>query len=133
MISTLFVYGTLVSSHGHEMGQRLRQEALLLGPASVAGRLHRISWFPGLRPPQGPTDVVNGEIYRLADPAMSLAWLDEYEGIAPGTASVAEPSMYARVVSPAQTSIGTTVDCWVYVYQLAAADDTWIADGIWRG
>ena len=133
MIPFIFVYGTLVSSHGHPMGSRLRQEALLVGPAQVAGRLHRISWYPGLRPAEAATDRVHGEVYKLADPKAALAWLDEYEGIAPGAASVAKPDMYARVVCPATTTVRTTIDCWLYLYQLPAAAGTWVPDGIWRG
>ena len=34
----LFVYGSLVAAAAHPKGARLRQEALFLGPATIAGR-----------------------------------------------------------------------------------------------
>ena len=44
----LFVYGTLLSSVDHPMARRLGREADLLGPATFAGRLYRVSWYPGM-------------------------------------------------------------------------------------
>ena len=83
----LFVYGSLLTALDHPMGRRPRAEAALLGPATVRGRLYRVSWYPGFVPGGRDDDVVHGEVYRMADPTASLAWLDEYEGIARGALS----------------------------------------------
>jgi hypothetical protein len=40
----LFVYGSLMSTAGHAMGERPRREARLVGEATIRGKLHRISW-----------------------------------------------------------------------------------------
>jgi gamma-glutamylcyclotransferase (GGCT)/AIG2-like uncharacterized protein YtfP len=133
MIRLLFVYGTLVTSHGHPQGQRLRAEALLLGPATIGGRLYRVSWYPGLRPPIAATDIVHGEVYELADPARSLAWLDEYEGINQGGSSAAPAADYTREVRDVAMSDGTPRRAFVYLYQRPRTSDVLIPDGIWRG
>ena len=49
----LFVYGSLVAAAAHPKGARLRQEALFLGPATIAGRLYRVTWFPAILPAEG--------------------------------------------------------------------------------
>jgi gamma-glutamylcyclotransferase (GGCT)/AIG2-like uncharacterized protein YtfP len=80
----LFVYGSLLSSIAHPSGERLRSEARLIGAASMPGRLYRVGWYPGLVAGAAGASRVHGEVYELADPARSLAWLDEYESIVPG-------------------------------------------------
>ena len=75
----LFVYGTLKSTFRNRYARRLRREALLAGQATMPGRLYRIRWYPGMRPPRVSADVVTGELYRLRQPAKVLEVLDEYE------------------------------------------------------
>jgi gamma-glutamylcyclotransferase (GGCT)/AIG2-like uncharacterized protein YtfP len=133
MLRLLFVYGTLVTSHAHPQGHRLRAEALFLGPATIAGRLYRISWYPGLRPPDAPTDIVHGEVYELNDPAVSLAWLDEYEGINQGASSAAPAADYTREECTVTMANGTPRLTQVYLYQRPQTTDVHIPDGRWRG
>ncbi len=80
----LFVYGTLLSTAGHPMGDRLRREARLIGEASIEGQLFSLGKYPGLVEAAGSGARVHGEVYALNAPAASLAWLDAYEGIVPG-------------------------------------------------
>lgn len=115
------------------MGGRLRREARLLGPAHMAGRLHKVSWYPGLRPAELATDVVHGELYLLADPAHALRWLDEYEGIRPGGTSAAASDEYIRAERPVTLADGTIVVANVYLYQRPLPLSTWMRDGRWRG
>jgi gamma-glutamylcyclotransferase (GGCT)/AIG2-like uncharacterized protein YtfP len=133
MTRLLFVYGSLLTAHAHPQGHRLRAEALLLGPATIAGRLYRVSWYPGLRPPIAPTDTVHGEVYELNDPAHSLAWLDEYEGITQGGGSGAPPDVYARVERNVHLADGSTRCVLVYLYQHPLPPDAFIPEGRWRG
>jgi gamma-glutamylcyclotransferase (GGCT)/AIG2-like uncharacterized protein YtfP len=133
MSACLFVYGSLVTAHAHPQGHRLRAEALLLGPAEIAGRLYRVSWYPGLRPPGDPADTVHGEVYQLNDPARSLAWLDEYEGITQGGSSGAPPDVYARVERDVTMADGSTRRALVYLYLVDLPADARIPDGRWRG
>ena len=69
----LFVYGSLTTAAPHPMGERLRAEASLIGPATILGRLYKISWYPAMVASTDPNDVVHGEAYRLHDPEQSLS------------------------------------------------------------
>ncbi len=129
----LVVYGTLVTSHAHPQGNRLRAEALFLGAATIAGRLFRISWYPGLRPPERSTDIVHGEVYDLNDPANTLAWLDEYEGISQGGSSAAAGDAYTREERTVIMADGTPRHAFVYLYHRPRTSDVLIPDGRWRG
>lgn len=73
----LFVYGTLRSEFDNRYARLLRKQATLLGRASVAGAIYRISHYPGYR--AEPVGEVHGELYELHDPA-TLETLDDYEG-----------------------------------------------------
>ena len=128
----LFVYGSLVAAASHPKGARLRQEALFLGPATIAGRLYRVTWFPAMRPAIGPADWVHGELYRLSDPIRSLVWLDAYEGITPGGSSAAAPDKYFRAERPVTVSDGAIQSAWVYFYQQPLPAASHMPDGIWR-
>ena len=129
----LFVYGSLVKAHAHEMGERLRSEAQWMGAATIPGRLYRIDWYPGLRPAQGPSDRVTGEVYRLRNVTHSLAWLDEYEGLVPGNLSAAASEKYCRENCEVQLTDGTKMRAWVYQYLQPLPEEAFIPDGIWRG
>jgi gamma-glutamylcyclotransferase (GGCT)/AIG2-like uncharacterized protein YtfP len=129
MNAHLFVYGSLMSTAGHPMGARLRREARLLGPASICGRLYRVSWYPGAVESGDPAHRVHGELYALDDPARSLAWLDAYEGIAPGSRESGE---YTRDERPALLASGEPVTAWVYLYRKPVDPAHLVADGRWR-
>lgn len=129
----LFVYGSLVTTAGHPQGHRLRQEALLVAPATLAGRLYRVSWYPALRPAETATDRVHGEVYRLSDPVKSLAWLDQYEGITQGGDSAAASDEYSRVEHPVTLANGDSLSAWVYQYRRVLPETARVADGVWRG
>jgi gamma-glutamylcyclotransferase (GGCT)/AIG2-like uncharacterized protein YtfP len=130
VLATLFVYGSLLSASVHPNARRLAGEGTLLGPATVGGRLYAIAWYPGLveEGVGSSAERVTGEVYRLADPAGSLPWLDRYEGLEPGTLTGAD---YARVVRPVHLATGETIEAWVYLYTAAIHGCTVIADGRW--
>jgi len=126
----LFVYGSLLSAIGHPSGERLRSEARLVGAASMPGRLYRVGWYPGLvEAPEGDSRV-HGEVYALADPAASLAWLDQYESIVPGQEASNE---YVRAERAVQLASGQEVTAWVYLYQRDVTGVQLVADGRWVG
>ncbi len=103
----LFVYGTLRSEFDNPYAKLLRAHAERVGPATVAGSIFRIAHYPGYRPE--PAGVVQGELYRLADPAATLQVLDEYEG-----------AEYERV----PLEIG-----WIYQYRTQPPDSVRIVSG----
>ena len=69
----------------------------------------------------------------MADPAKSLAWLDEYEGLTAGGTSVASSDQYMRVERSVTQADGSTLTTWVYLFQLTLPSSAHISDGIWRG
>ena len=129
MPDLLFVYGTLMSHTGTPKARQLMAEADSLGAASIAGRLYRIDWYPGLVPGEGR---VHGEIFRLRTPAASLEWLDAYEGIVPGDGGQNRHE-YERVRRPVTLADGRVVEAWVYLYLRDVSAATPVADGRWAG
>jgi gamma-glutamylcyclotransferase (GGCT)/AIG2-like uncharacterized protein YtfP len=128
MNARLFVYGTLLSRARHPMGARLQREALLLGAATMPGRLYNLGRYPGMVEAAGPEPLVHGELYALEVPATSLEWLDAYEGIVPGKP---ESSPYARVERPALLASGETLDAWVYLYRKSVEARPEVPGGHW--
>jgi gamma-glutamylcyclotransferase (GGCT)/AIG2-like uncharacterized protein YtfP len=126
----LFVYGSLLSAIGHPSGERLRSEARLVGAASMPGRLYRVGWYPGLVEAGAGAARVHGEVYALADPASSLAWLDEYESIVPGKQASNE---YMRAERALQLASDQDITAWVYLYQWDVTGVQLVADGRWIG
>lgn len=125
----LFVYGTLLSSVDHRMSRRLGREADPVGEATFAGRLYRVSWYPGLVDGDDG-DVVHGELVRLHDPARALVWLDEFEGVTRGDSSVTGPDDYQRAERPVQTP-AKTATAWVYLFCGKLSGLTRVDDGRW--
>ena len=115
----LFVYGTLKSGFRNRYARRLRREARLLGRARMPGRLYRIRWYPGMRPPRDPEDVVTGELYRLRQPSKTLTALDEYE------------ERYARELHRATLENGQEFRAWVYMYRQRRPEDSRVRNGDW--
>ena len=124
----LFVYGSLMSSAGHPMGERLRREARLIGEATILGCLYRISWYPGVVASRDPGERVHGEVYALDNPARALAWLDEYEGIVLGGP---KPVEYQRLERPVRLPSGDEIMAWVYLYRAEVAGLNAIPGGRW--
>ena len=124
----LFVYGSLMSTAGHRMGDRLWAEARLVGAATIQGRLYRVSWYPGAVDSADPEQRVHGEVYALGDPDHALAWLDAYEGIVPGSEELGE---YRRLQRPARLATAEEIVAWVYLYQNDVAAFTPVPDGRW--
>jgi gamma-glutamylcyclotransferase (GGCT)/AIG2-like uncharacterized protein YtfP len=129
MNPNIFVYGSLMSSSGHPMGDKLRREATLIGQATIQGRLYRVTWYPGLVDGETADERVHGEVYALRDAAASLRWLDEYEGI---DAAKPASSQYRRVERPVRIAAGQDAIAWVYLYQGDCAALSRIAEGRWR-
>jgi len=128
MNSYLFVYGSLMSTARHRMGARLHREARRVGAATMQGRLYRVSWYPGAVDSTDPTQRVHGEVWALDDPKRALAWLDEYEGIAPGRGEGGE---YRRLERRVRLATGAELTAWVYLYQREVTRLAALPDGRW--
>jgi gamma-glutamylcyclotransferase (GGCT)/AIG2-like uncharacterized protein YtfP len=117
----LFVYGTLQSSFRNKFARLLRQQAKLLGPATIRGRLFGLRRYPGLRPALEPNQWVTGELFRLRQPARTLPVLDAYEDI-----------QFRRVRRRVYLSDGQEIRCWVYLYNKALPPHRLIPSGEWH-
>ena len=115
----LFVYGTLKSCFRNRYARQLRREATLMGRATMPGRLYRVRWYPGMRPPRASGEVVMGELYRLRKPSKMLEVLDEYE------------ENYRRELRRATLANGRTRQCWVYMYRFPLLERRRVASGEW--
>ncbi len=124
----IFVYGSLMSTAHHPMGERLRAEARLISPATIQGRLYRVSWYPGVSETTNPEQRVHGELYALDTPGRALAWLDAYEGFAPGSRESGE---YTRVERPVRLNSGEEITAWVYLYQKDVSQLPLVVGGRW--
>lgn len=129
MVDHLFVYGMLLSSVRHAVGERLRGEADLVGSATFQGRLFRVSWYPGVVDGE-PGDVVHGEVWRLHDPDATFDWLDEFEGVTRTSGSVTQPDEYTRETRTVTGPAGP-VDAWLYMYARDASDLVEVRSGRW--
>ena len=122
--SHLFVYGTLRRFLAGRAAKELLQQATLLGPAQMPGRLYLVGeHYPGLVP-EGDGQVI-GELYRLPE-AMSLEELDEYEGCSAGDS---EPHEFVRTMGEAALPGGERVQTWYYRYNLPVQDNQRIPSG----
>ena len=136
MNRNLFVYGTLKLSATMRMGSeqraRLASEGRLQGEATMQGRLFDLGQYPGALDSSNPHDRVLGEVIELEDPAKSLRWLDEYEGIQPGPTSGSEYTREERAVllQLPDNSI-RKMTAWVYIYAWDVSRGRLIETGRW--
>jgi gamma-glutamylcyclotransferase (GGCT)/AIG2-like uncharacterized protein YtfP len=128
MNAHLFVYGSLLARLCHPMGTRLRGEARLVGAATIQGRLYSLGRYPALIESEDGAYPVHGEVYVLADPASSLAWLDRYEGIVPGKPG---ESPYGREERPVRLATGTSLIAWVYLFRRSVKMRPEVPGGRW--
>ena len=118
----LFVYGTLQSGFKKNRYARyLAQNADLVGPARIPGRLYALKRYPGLRPPQSDDDWVTGELYRLRTPVPTLRTLDAYEA-----------TEYRRVRRLTTLEDGRQVRCWTYIFWQPLPRHRRVEAGTWR-
>ncbi len=87
----------------------------------MPGRLYRIRWYPGMRKPLDPKDLVTGELYRLLQPSKTLEVLDGYEG----------EHHYRRELHVATLENGQHFQAWVYMYRQPRPEDCRVASGEW--
>lgn len=117
-VEHLFVYGTLRSGSGHPMHEVLAAAAEKVGAATVAGRLYRIDWYPGLVT-DADAGEVHGDLWRLRDRAV-LHTLDDYEG-----------DEYERRTVEVVATAGERIAAFAYVFTAAVEDLVLIASGDW--
>ena len=108
----LFVYGTLLTNTESEIARFLSKNSRLLGEFQTYGQLYDLGAYPGLTEDASQTNVVSGRLLELVNPSLTLARLDQYEGIVPGRE---EESEFRRaLVQVYQNEQAQTA--WVYLY-----------------
>lgn len=128
----LFVYGTLMSAasgeKGREARRRLAREARPLGPATMPGALYDLGRYPGFVPGGDAGRLAHGELFEIADAALTFSWLDAYEGIVPGAPA---PHEYERLLRSAALGGEAACSAWVYVYRWDISKARAVASGRW--
>lgn len=101
----LFVYGTLrpaaLSRAPAHVAKAVQARARVVGAGTVAGALHKVSWYPALI--DAADSRVSGDVYAL-DTAL-LDTLDIYEG-----------AEYARRRITVALDDGHDIEAWTYIY-----------------
>lgn len=117
----LFVYGTLLTTANHPIGEVLRAHALFVGKGSFQGRLFWIkdpddprNHYPGALPSGNPADRVFGEVYQLMHPEKVLPVLDRYEACSPDWPEPYE--FLRRNVAVTLEKDDSVIRCWTYLY-----------------
>jgi gamma-glutamylcyclotransferase (GGCT)/AIG2-like uncharacterized protein YtfP len=128
-VDHLFVYGSLRRDSGHAIHRVLAEGASFVGRASVRGELYDLGWHPGAVPSADEQQRVQGEVYRLHDPARMLTLLDHYEGCGPKDPT---PHLFARERAEVLIAGGARVASWVYWYRGATHGAARIETGEWR-
>ncbi len=129
----LFVYGTLMSHAIGTMGKaqrdRLQREGRSLGAATMRGaNLYDLGRYPGLIESDDPGHVVHGKLIALADPRVTLRWLDDYEGVVRGDHDQNE---YARLERQVLLADASELPAWVYVFLCDVERHRLIAGSRW--
>jgi gamma-glutamylcyclotransferase (GGCT)/AIG2-like uncharacterized protein YtfP len=118
----VFVYGTLRrggSNHFRMAG------AEFIAPGTVAGRMYRIDWYPGLVLDDAG-DEIHGEVYSVG-PEL-LASLDVFEGLSAGEIKGSE---YRRVHATVMRRDSQPVTAWVWEWIGVTEEISRISDGDW--
>lgn len=98
----LFAYGSLMRDQPAAV---ILRSCECLGPGSIKGfALFDLGQYPAIYPAE-EDPCVRGELFRLKDPASSLARLDEFEDV---------PALYVRNVTEVECG-GDVYRAWVYI------------------
>lgn len=100
----VFVYGTLRRGGSNHFRMA---NAEFIGSAKIAGKIHRIDWYPALV--CGGESSVKGELYHVC--GAHLQALDIFEGITPDSDA---PREYRRVKVSTTLDTGEDADAWVW-------------------
>lgn len=122
----LFVYGTLLKDSRHEMSDFLLSHAVNIGSAYFHGKLFQVSWFPGAILSNINSERVYGSLFKLNDLEIVFKTLDDYEGVSKLSPQF---SLFKRELVTAYFEDGSTIETWVYLYNLPTKNLKLISSG----
>lgn len=129
----LFVYGTLLTTAGHPLGDLLRAGARPAGRGSITARLYQITdpddatnFYPGAVPSPDPADRVWGELYEILDPDAVFPELDRFEACSP---EWPEPHEFLLRSVEVTREDGPTIRARTYLYTWDVTEARRIASG----
>jgi gamma-glutamylcyclotransferase (GGCT)/AIG2-like uncharacterized protein YtfP len=110
----LFVYGTLHPDRAPAEIAHAVRHLRELSPGTLRGTRYDLGDYPGVViHPDRPNDIVQGTVFALPDDPAILQALDRYEDYRPNDPTA---SLFLRATHPVTMADGTTLDCWVYLY-----------------
>ncbi len=124
MTDLVFFYGTLMSGFRRPGRQRIDPHLRSEGRGSISAALFDLGIYPAAIP--ASDSRVFGEVFRMTDPDVVLAELDEIEGFHP---SAPDTSLYTRVETPVTLDDGRVDRAWVYFYNAPLGRAERIASG----
>ena len=110
----IFVYGTLRKQMASDMYHVLARYCDYFSDGVMRGRLYEVCGYPGAIESGDTNDKVSGELYKMHDPKLVLARLDEYEECSD---RFPMPHEYSRKPLSIVLSGGDSVVAWVYIYK----------------
>lgn len=111
MTDLVFFYGTLMTGFDRRRRAGIDPQLQFLGYGTIQAALFDLGLFPAAIP---ATDGrVRGEVYRMLQPSVVLAALDEIEGYRP---SDPDHSLYVREETAVTLEDGREEIAWVYFY-----------------
>lgn len=128
MSEYLFVYGTLLPGAAPAEIASAAAQLVPVGTGWVRGSLYDLGEFPGaiLEPSSGRRIV--GNVFLLPGNPAVLEALDAYEEFDP---AAPEQSQFLRVRATAELSTGSTLECWIYVFNQDVRSAVLIECGDW--
>lgn len=126
MSQYLFIYGTLRPGLAPDAVAAAVLTLKLVGEGFVRGTLYDLGEYPGAALEAAAESKVFGAVFELPGNPEVLHALDVYEGFNPE--AVAE-SLFVRVEQAVELADGSSLPCWVYVYNLDPVGARVIADG----
>jgi gamma-glutamylcyclotransferase (GGCT)/AIG2-like uncharacterized protein YtfP len=109
----LFSYGTLLPGRTPNEIAAAVEKLRPVGDGFVRAVLYDLGDYPGAVLDPSSQQIVAGTVFQLPEDEDVLRQLDEYEGFNPDAPG---KSLFIRARCPVTLASGSTLECWIYVY-----------------
>jgi gamma-glutamylcyclotransferase (GGCT)/AIG2-like uncharacterized protein YtfP len=120
----VFFYGTLMAGFDRRRRAGIDAKLAYIGRGSIRAALFDLGIYPAAVP--APEGRVGGEVYRMSEPQMVLAALDDIEGYRQDDP---DRSLYSRGEAEVTLPDGGTALAWVYFYNAPLGQAPRISSG----